>query len=196
MLFNQEINNIDNQLQGYGDRIEELEAQLKLLRTEKGQLEEHKQKLLTAEQAAESALEQVRIAVSLVSTVDTNQVEIFHDAVDNIFTTFNSAPQLEAVVDEEGEEVVIQAEAALEISANNDTEEDNEEEVNIPEKDVLSKEQLHLFTVKKLSILAKDYFALSSEQTAHCKRKDDWVDLLILQEVTANDIKQAFPDDF
>ncbi len=202
MLFNLQIGNIDGALQNYTDRISDLEQQLVTLREEQSQLQEHKQKLLTAEQAAESALEQVKLAVNLVGSVDNTQVEVLQNAIDKVFSDFSLAPKLEPVevITDESEEIVSQEEGALEIHASKDTEEletaiaDSEDVDAAPE--TLSKEQLALFTIKQLTKVATEYFNLPTEQIKECKRKNDWVNLLLSQEVTNADIKLALPEDF
>ncbi|NES92062.1 hypothetical protein [Okeania sp. SIO2B9] len=85
MLFTSALEQIQSNLQSYNQEIEELQFKLETLREQKKQLENHAQQLGSAENAAESALEQVKTALMMVRAIAPDQVGVFKQSIDELF---------------------------------------------------------------------------------------------------------------
>lgn len=86
MLFNATIHNLDNHIEELNQEIKELEDKLQYLRKSVTQVEQHKQALMTAESACESALQQLEKAITVTRQVDANQLDNLREVVNDLFT--------------------------------------------------------------------------------------------------------------
>jgi leucyl aminopeptidase (aminopeptidase T) len=103
MLFNATITKLQNTCQNIEGQIEDLQRQIEILREQKLALESHLQQLGSAEAAAESAIEQTRTAINIISAVSEAELITFKEAIDSLF---NSTPPLLTQAPEEAEEEI------------------------------------------------------------------------------------------
>jgi FtsZ-binding cell division protein ZapB len=101
MIFLNQVQNFQNQVHSNAATIEVLQAQIEQLREENLRLETHLQALGTAEAAAQSAIEQMRIAIQLVNAIDPSQLEVLHTEVENLFQPVQEFRLLEASSDDD-----------------------------------------------------------------------------------------------
>ena len=100
MIFNKTVATVQNQVNQNASLIDSLQAQIEELRVQNLQLETHLQALGSAESASESALEQVRTAVTMITAIDPSQLEVLKAAIDEVFQP--QEPKLiEAYIDPE-----------------------------------------------------------------------------------------------
>jgi|SRR6476469_4450314 len=76
--------------------IDATTAQIAALQAKLSELQEHRQQLLSVEQACQSALSQVDTALMMLHHVDPSQVEVFKSAIENKFNSETIALLTEA----------------------------------------------------------------------------------------------------
>jgi hypothetical protein len=94
MLFNTKIQEIQSQVSANSLEIEALLLRVEELRAQNLAMENHLQQLGSAENAAESAIEQVRTALAMIKAISPNEMIIFKGAIDSLFDC--ERPQLVA----------------------------------------------------------------------------------------------------
>jgi hypothetical protein len=105
MLFLDKTIQIDATIANITTEIEELELRIERLRSEKLAAEQYRQQLGSCESAAESAIEQVRTAVTMIQAVSPDVLATFKQAIDALFTgseallEAENAPALPAAID-------------------------------------------------------------------------------------------------
>jgi TolA-binding protein len=85
MLFASKINKVNASIAGISQEIEDLQARIEALRIEKLELEQYQQQLGSAENASESAIEQVRTALAMIKAISPAERETFKDALISLF---------------------------------------------------------------------------------------------------------------
>jgi TolA-binding protein len=85
MLFASKINEVNASIAGISQEIEDLQARIEALRIEKLELEQYQQQLGSAENASESAIEQVRTALAMIKAISPAERETFKDALISLF---------------------------------------------------------------------------------------------------------------
>ena len=94
MLFNAKINEIQCQVSANSLEIEALLLRVEELRAQNLAMENHLQQLGSAENAAESAIEQVKTALLMINAISPAEVQTFKGAIDSLFDC--ERPQLAA----------------------------------------------------------------------------------------------------
>jgi hypothetical protein len=87
MLFQNRIDQTEHQLFNISTTIEDLQRQIDQLRTDKLNLETYLQQLGSAENAAESAINQVSTAISMIEAISPDQLVTFKEAIDALFSS-------------------------------------------------------------------------------------------------------------
>jgi chromosome segregation ATPase len=85
MLFASKINEVNASIAGISQEIEDLQSRIEALRIEKLELEQHQQQLGSAENASESAIEQVKTALAMIDAISPAERETFKDALISLF---------------------------------------------------------------------------------------------------------------
>lgn len=94
MLFASKINEVNATIANISHEIEDLQARIEALRIEKLELEQYQQQLGSAENASESAIEQVRTALAMIKAISPSEQETFKDALISLFTDDADIPLL------------------------------------------------------------------------------------------------------
>lgn len=94
MLFADKINEVNATIAGISQEIEDLQARIEDLRIEKLELENYQQQLGSAENASESAIEQVKTALAMIKAISPNEKATFKDALISLFTDDADIPLL------------------------------------------------------------------------------------------------------
>lgn len=85
MLFASKINEVNATISQISHEIEDLQARIEALRIEKLELEQYQQQLGSAENASESAIEQVRTALAMIKAISPDEKATFKDALISLF---------------------------------------------------------------------------------------------------------------
>ena len=85
MLFNAKINEIQCQVSANSLEIEALLLRVEELRAQNLAMENHLQQLGSAENAAESAIEQIKTALMMINAISPTEVMTFKGAIDSLF---------------------------------------------------------------------------------------------------------------
>lgn len=85
MLFASKINFVNATIANISHEIEDLQARIEALRIEKLELEQYQQQLGSAENASESAIEQVRTALAMIKAISPDEKATFKDALISLF---------------------------------------------------------------------------------------------------------------
>lgn len=94
MLFASKINEVNATIANISHEIEDLQARIEALRIEKLELEQYQQQLGSAENASESAIEQVRTALAMIKAISPSERETFKDALISLFDDDADIPLL------------------------------------------------------------------------------------------------------
>lgn len=94
MLFNTKIQEIQSQVSANSQEIEVLLLRVEELRAQNLAMENHLQQLGSAENAAESAIEQIKTALMMINAISPTEVMTFKGAIDSLFDC--ERPQLAA----------------------------------------------------------------------------------------------------
>jgi len=94
MLFASKISEVTATISQISHEIEDLQARIEALRIEKLELEQYQQQLGSAENASESAIEQVRTALAMIDAISPAERETFKDALISLFTDDTDIPLL------------------------------------------------------------------------------------------------------
>ena len=94
MLFNAKINEIQSQVSANSQEIEVLLLRVEELRAQNLAMENHLQQLGSAENAAESAIEQIKTALLMINAISPAEMQTFKSAIDSLFA--DCRPQLAA----------------------------------------------------------------------------------------------------
>jgi len=94
MLFNTKIQEIQSQVSANSLEIEALLLRVEELRAQNLAMENHLQQLGSAENAAESAIEQIKTALLMINAISPDEVQTFKGAIDSLFEC--ERPQLAA----------------------------------------------------------------------------------------------------
>jgi TolA-binding protein len=94
MLFASKINEVNATISQISHEIEDLQARIEDLRIEKLELENYQQQLGSAENASESAIEQVRTALAMIKAISPDEKATFKDALISLFTDEGDIPLL------------------------------------------------------------------------------------------------------
>jgi TolA-binding protein len=94
MLFASKINEVNASIAGISQEIEDLQARIEALRIEKLELEQYQQQLGSAENASESAIEQVKTALAMIKAISPDEKATFKDALISLFTDEGDVPLL------------------------------------------------------------------------------------------------------
>ena len=115
MLFNAKINEIQSQVSANSLEIEALLLRVEELRAQNLAMENHLQQLGSAENAAESAIEQIKTALMMINAISPAEVQTFKGAIDSLFDC--ERPQLAAVDPEPEPEPEPSEDAVIEVVA-------------------------------------------------------------------------------
>jgi hypothetical protein len=85
MLFASKISEVTGTISQISHEIEDLQARIEALRIEKLELEQYQQQLGSAENASESAIEQVRTALAMIKAISPDEVGTLKDALISLF---------------------------------------------------------------------------------------------------------------
>ena len=85
MLFADKINEVNATISQISHEIEDLQARIEDLRIEKLELENYQQQLGSAENASESAIEQVKTALAMIKAISPDEKATFKDALISLF---------------------------------------------------------------------------------------------------------------
>jgi len=85
MLFADKMTKVNATISQISHEIEDLQARIEALRIEKLELEQYQQQLGSAENASESAIEQVRTALAMIKAISPSERETFKDALISLF---------------------------------------------------------------------------------------------------------------
>lgn len=85
MLFASKINEVNATIANISHEIEDLQARIEALRIEKLELEQYQQQLGSAENASESAIEQVKTALAMIKAISPDEKATFKDALISLF---------------------------------------------------------------------------------------------------------------
>jgi hypothetical protein len=85
MLFANKINEVNATISQISHEIEDLQARIEDLRIEKLELEQYQQQLGSAENASESAIEQVKTALAMIKAISPDEKSTFKDALISLF---------------------------------------------------------------------------------------------------------------
>ena len=94
MLFADKMTKVNATISQISHEIEDLQARIEALRIEKLELEQYQQQLGSAENASESAIEQVRTALAMIKAISPSEQETFKDALISLFTDDADIPLL------------------------------------------------------------------------------------------------------
>ncbi len=94
MLFADKMTKVNATISQISHEIEDLQARIEALRIEKLELEQYQQQLGSAENASESAIEQVRTALAMIKAISPSERETFKDALISLFTDDADIPLL------------------------------------------------------------------------------------------------------
>ena len=94
MLFASKINQVSTTIANISQEIEDLQKKIEWLRGEKLELEQYQQQLGSAENASESAIEQIKTALMMITAISPTEVQTFKGAIDSLFDC--ERPQLAA----------------------------------------------------------------------------------------------------
>jgi TolA-binding protein len=94
MLFASKINEVNATIANISQEIEDLQARIEDLRIEKLELEQYQQQLGSAENASESAIEQVKTALAMIKAISPDEKATFKDALISLFTDDADIPLL------------------------------------------------------------------------------------------------------
>jgi regulator of replication initiation timing len=94
MLFASKINEVNATISQISHEIEDLQARIEALRIEKLELEQYQQQLGSAENASESAIEQVRTALAMIKAISPDEVGTLKDALISLFDDDADIPLL------------------------------------------------------------------------------------------------------
>jgi len=94
MLFASKINQVSTTIANISQEIEDLQKKIEWLRSEKLELEQYQQQLGSAENAAESAIEQIKTALMMINAISPTEVQTFKGAINSLFDC--ERPQLAA----------------------------------------------------------------------------------------------------
>jgi hypothetical protein len=94
MLFASKINEVNATIANISHEIEDLQARIEALRIEKLELEQYHQQLGSAENASESAIEQVKTALAMIKAISPDEKATFKDALISLFTDDADIPLL------------------------------------------------------------------------------------------------------
>jgi hypothetical protein len=90
MLFASKINEVNASIAGISQEIEDLQSRIEALRIERLELEQYQQQLGSAENASESAIEQVKTALAMIDAISPAERETFKDALMSLFADRNT----------------------------------------------------------------------------------------------------------
>jgi regulator of replication initiation timing len=85
MLFADKINEVNATIANISQEIEDLQARIEALRIEKLELEQYQQHLGSAENASESAIEQVKTALAMIKAISPDEKATFKNALISLF---------------------------------------------------------------------------------------------------------------
>ena len=85
MLFADKMTKVNATISQISHEIEDLQARIEALRIEKLELEQYQQQLGSAENAAESAIEQVRTALAMIKAISPDEKATFKVALISLF---------------------------------------------------------------------------------------------------------------
>ena len=85
MLFADKMTKVNATISQISHEIEDLQARIEALRIEKLELEQYQQQLGSAENASESAIEQVRTALAMIKAISPDEVGTLKDALISLF---------------------------------------------------------------------------------------------------------------
>ena len=94
MLFASKINEVNETIANISHEIEDLQARIEALRIEKLELEQYQQQLGSAENASESAIEQVRTALAMINAISPDEKATFKNALISLFNDDADLPLL------------------------------------------------------------------------------------------------------
>lgn len=94
MLFADKMTKVNATISQISHEIEDLQARIEALRIEKLELEQYQQQLGSAENASESAIEQVRTALAMIKAISPSERETFKDALISLFDDDADIPLL------------------------------------------------------------------------------------------------------
>ena len=103
-MFNSTLQNLNNQINDSQSAIANLEAQLQQERENLKQLETHKQAFTTAASAAQSAKEQVMVAIQLLGTVAPENLSEFKDELNALFDLYSQSVLVETSTDTDSQD--------------------------------------------------------------------------------------------
>ena len=106
MLFASKINEVNATISHISNEIEDLQARIEALRIEKLELEQYQQQLGSAENASESAIEQVRTALAMINAISPDEKATFKDALISLFDDADIPLLTSADPDEPGEDAI------------------------------------------------------------------------------------------
>jgi DNA repair exonuclease SbcCD ATPase subunit len=118
MLFASKINEVNATISQISHEIEDLQARIEALRIEKLELEQYNQQLGSAENASESAIEQVKTALAMIDAISPAERETFKDALMSLFADRNTSLLASASPDPEPNPSDDAIENAIETSPN------------------------------------------------------------------------------
>jgi len=85
MLFADKMTKVTATISQISQEIEDLQSRIEALRGEKLELEQYQQQLGSAENASESAIEQVKTALAMIKAISPAERETFKDALISLF---------------------------------------------------------------------------------------------------------------
>ena len=85
MLFADKMTKVNATISQISHEIEDLQARIEALRIEKLELEQYQQQLGSAENASESAIEQVKTALAMIKAISPDEKATFKDALISLF---------------------------------------------------------------------------------------------------------------
>lgn len=118
MLFASKINEVNASIANISQEIEDLQARIEALRIEKLELEQYQQQLGSAENASESAIEQVRTALAMIDVISPTERETFKEALISLFADRDTPLLASAEPDPDPEPSDDAIEDAIETSPN------------------------------------------------------------------------------
>ncbi len=104
MLFADKMTKVNATISQISHEIEDLQARIEALRIEKLELEQYQQQLGSAENASESAIEQVRTALAMIKAISPDEVGTLKDALISLFDDSDIPLLTSADPDEPGED--------------------------------------------------------------------------------------------
>jgi hypothetical protein len=118
MLFADKINEVNATIANISQEIEDLQARIEALRIEKLELEQYQQHLGSAENASESAIEQVKTALAMIKAISPDEKATFKNALISLFDDADIPLLASAEPDPEPEPSDDAIEDAIETSPN------------------------------------------------------------------------------